>query len=131
MNGLVLLMSYVDGFVLVVPKNKVAAYKKMAVAGSKIWKRLGALQYFECIGDDLNPDTHGMKILGFPKMTKLKKNETVWFSFIIYKSRAHRDAVNKKMMQEMEKEYKGKEDMPMPWDMKRMAFGGFRVVVEK
>lgn len=123
---------YVDGYVLVVPKKKVDAYRKMAKDASKIWKKCGALEYMECLGDDLTPDMGGMKILTFTKLMKLKKNETVWFSFITYKSRAHRDRVNKNVMKEMEKKY-GKEAMDstgMPFDMKRMAYGGFKVAVE-
>ncbi|PIQ78613.1 RNA signal recognition particle [Candidatus Peregrinibacteria bacterium CG11_big_fil_rev_8_21_14_0_20_46_8] len=121
---------YVDGFVLVVPKTKVAAYKKMAKEAAKIWKKYGALDYKECMGDDLHPDMGGMPALNFPKMTNAKKNETVWFSYITYKSRAHRDSVNKKVMAEMDKKYADMKDMPMPFDMKRMAFGGFKVAVD-
>src|SRR3989344_8093011 len=78
---------YVDGFVLVVQKKNVNTYVKMAKGAGKMWKKLGALDYFECVGDDLNPNTYGTKMLGFPKMIKLKKDETVWFSFIDRKSR--------------------------------------------
>jgi len=122
-------MSYVDGFVLVVPKNKVEAYKKMAKVGGKAWKKYGALEYYECIGADLNPNTGGMKCLTFPQMTKLKKGETVWFSFIVYKSKAHRDQVNKKVMKEFEKDKDINQHMKMPFDMKRMAYGGFKSLV--
>lgn len=118
---------YVDGFVLVIPKKNVAAYRKMAKEGCEVWKKYGALDYKECVGDDL--DHHGMPLLPFTKMTKAKKNETVWFSFITYKSRAHRDQVNKKVMKEMNKNAEKYKDMSMPFDMKRMAFGGFKVVV--
>ncbi len=117
--------TYVDGFVLVVPKNKVAAYKKMATEGAKIWKKYGALDYKECMIDDAKPK---MVAFTFPQMTKLKKGETVWFSYITFKSRAHRDQVNKKVMAEMEKQPSDK-DFVMPFDMKRMAYGGFKVVV--
>ncbi len=124
-------MSYVDGFVLMVKKKNLKAYKKMAQDGSKIWKKYGALQYFECVGDDLNPNMGGMKILTFPKLTKLKNDETVVFSFIVYKSRKHRDSVNAKMMKDpMMNDPQGK-DMIMPFDIKRMAYGGFKVIVEK
>jgi uncharacterized protein YbaA (DUF1428 family) len=92
---------YVDGFVLVVPKNKVATYRKMATEGRDMWMKFGALDYKECMGDDLNPNMEGMLALTFPKMIKAKKNETVWFSYITFKSRAHRDQVNKKVMAEM------------------------------
>jgi uncharacterized protein YbaA (DUF1428 family) len=120
-------MSYVDGFVLVVPKNKVSEYRKMATEGSRMWKKFGALDYKECIIDDAKPK---FVTFTFPKMAKAKKNETVWFSFITYKSRSHRDAVNKKVMAEMDKKYKDQKNAPMPFDMKRMAFGGFKVIVD-
>jgi uncharacterized protein YbaA (DUF1428 family) len=120
---------YVDGFVLVVPKNKVAAYRKMAQEGAKIWMKCGALEYKECIGDDMNPNMGAMPALRFPKMAKAKKGETVWFSYITYKSRAHRDQVNKKVMAKMKLEHKKYKNIPMPFDMKRMAYGGFKVIV--
>lgn len=122
--------TYVDGFVLIVPKNKVAAYKKMAQGAAKMWMKLGALDYKECMGDDLNiKPMGGMKPLSFLNLAKVKKNETVWFSYITYRSKAHRDQVNKKVMAEMEKDKSAYKDMPMPFDMKRMAYGGFQVVV--
>lgn len=124
---------YVDGFVLVVKKKNVKAYTKMAQDAGKMWKKLGALDYFECIGDELNPNTHGMKVLGFSKLVKLKKDETVWFSFITYKSKAHRDSVNKKVHSEMDKMMKKHPEwrnMSMPWDMKRFSYGGFKAMVE-
>lgn len=124
-------MTYVDGFVLVVPKKKVNDYKKMAKIGCKVWKKYGALQYFECIGDDLNPNMGGVKIAAFPKMVKLKKDETVWFSFIVYKSKAHRDAVNAKVMKDSLMNEEKWKDKPMPFDIKRMAYGGFKAVVKK
>jgi alkaline phosphatase len=120
-------IGYVDGFVLVVPKNKVAAYRKMAIEGRNLWKKYGALDYKECIADDMHPK---MVILTFPKLTRLKRNETIFFSYIGYKSRAHRDQVNKKVMAEMDKQAKKYQNMPMPFDMKRMAYGGFRVMVD-
>ena len=117
-------MAYVDGFVIPVAKSKVKAYLKMARLGAKTWKKYGALSYYECVGDDLNVPFG----LGFPKLAKLKRNETVVFSFIVYKSRAQRDSINKKVMQdpamndpEMTKK--------MPFDMKRFAMGGFKVLV--
>jgi uncharacterized protein YbaA (DUF1428 family) len=118
-------MTYVDGFVIPVAKKDVAAYKKMADWGKKMWMKYGALQYFECAGDDLN----GMPGCGdFKKMTGIKPTETVFFSFIVYKSKAHRDAVNKKVMAEMQKQ----QAMPakMPFDLKRMAYGGFKTLVQ-
>ncbi|MDP3965917.1 MAG: DUF1428 domain-containing protein [archaeon] len=124
-------MTYVDGFVLVVPKNKIKDYEKMAQSGGKIWKKYGALEYFECVGDDMTPNMGEMKALTFPELTKLKKGESVWFSFIIYKSKKHRDSVNKKVMAEMSKEMEKHKGKPMPFDVKRMAYGGFKTVVQK
>lgn len=116
-------MSYVDGFVVAVPKKNVAAYKRTARAAGKIWMKHGALQYFECMGDDLDiPGIH----LTFTKLQKVKKNEVPFFSFIVYKSRAHRDAVNKKVMADPDL----KAPKKMPFDPKTMAYGGFKAVVE-
>jgi uncharacterized protein YbaA (DUF1428 family) len=117
-------MSYVDGFVLVVPKKKIAAYKKMATRAAMVWKDHGALDYRECVGDDLKVKMG----LPFPKLAKTKAGETVVFSYIVYKSRAHRDKVNAKVM----KDKRLFEGMPkeMPFDMKRMAYGGFKTLVE-
>jgi uncharacterized protein YbaA (DUF1428 family) len=117
-------MSYVDGYVIPVPKSKVAAYKKMAEIGKKVWMKHGAVQFFECVGDDLK----SMPGCGdFQKLAKLKPNETVFFSFVIYKSKAHRDAVNKKVMAEMMKMEMPKD---MPFNPKNMAYGGFKTIVE-
>lgn len=121
-------VSYVDGFVLVVPKNKVAAYRKMAQFGGKMWRKYGALDYKECILDHAKPQH---VTFTFPKMAKAKPNETVWFSYITFKSRAHRDQVNKKVMAEMDKLAEKYKNEPMPFDMKRMAYGGFKVIVSK
>jgi len=122
---------YVDGFVLVVPKNKVEEYKKMASEGRDMWMKNGALEYYECIGDDLSSqEMGGMKTLAFPELAKVSPDETVWFSFIIYKSRQHRDEVNKKVMDEMSEKHKDHKDFSMPFDMKRMAYGGFSAEVE-
>lgn len=121
---------YVDGFVFVVAEKNLAAYRKMAIWGGKTWMKHGALEYLECVGDDLIPSMGGVKAkMNFPKMAKLKKGETVWFSFITYKSKKHRDEVNKKVMKEMEKNADKYKDMVMPFDEKRMSTGGFRVVV--
>ncbi len=120
---------YVDGFVLTVLKKNLGAYKKMAIIGRDVWMKHGALDYKECVGEDLNPNMGGMKALTFPKLTKQKKDEVVVFSYILYKSRKHRDQVNAKVMKDaMMNEDKWK-DKPMPFDMKRMSFGGFRVLV--
>ncbi len=117
--------SYIDGFVIPVPKKNAAAYKKMAKEAMGVWKKFGALDYKECMIDDAKPE---FVTFTFPKMAKTKPDETVWFSFITYKSRAHRDAVNKKVMAYFDKKY-GKDKMPMPFDMKRFAYGGFKVEV--
>lgn len=117
---------YVDGFVLVIPKKNTAKYKKMAREASGVWRKFGALDYKECIMDDPKPP---LVTLTFPKMTKVKPGETVWFSFVTYKSRKHRDAVNKKVMAYFDKKY-AKAKMEMPFDMKRVAFGGFKVEVD-
>ncbi len=123
-------MTYVDGFVLVVPKKNFNAYKKMAAEGARLWKKHGVLDYKECVGDDLNPTVGGMKSLTFPKMANSGKND-VWFSFITFKSKAHRDLVNKKVMKEMDQMSEKYKNMKMPFDLKKMAYGGFRTVVEK
>ena len=120
--------TYVDGFVLVVPKKRVAEYRKIARQAGKIWKKYGALNYKECMLDQARPK--GV-ILTFPKMTKVKPGETVWFSYIEYKSKAHRDAVNKKVMADPSMKPDNPNHMDnMPFDMKRMAYGGFKVVVD-
>lgn len=122
---------YVDGFVLVVPKGKEADYKKMAEEGRDAWMKHGALQYFECSGDDLKQqEMGGEKSRAFAEMAGAKSNENVWFSFIVFKSKQHRDQVNKKVMEEMGEKYKDQSDFTMPTDMKKMAYGGFAVAVE-
>ena len=87
---------YVDGFVLPIPKKNAAAYRRMAQKAGKIWREHGALEYVECIGDDVKPGKH----TSFPQSVKLKPGEVVWFSFIVYKSRKHRDRVNAKVMKD-------------------------------
>jgi uncharacterized protein YbaA (DUF1428 family) len=121
---------YVDGFVLVVPKKNVAAYRRMAAIGGKVWRKHGALEYLECVGDDLTPGMGGMPVLTFARLTGLKKNETVWFSFIVYKSRKHRDQVNAKVMKDPMMNSASQKGKPMPFDMKRMAWGGFKAIVD-
>jgi uncharacterized protein YbaA (DUF1428 family) len=122
---------YVDGFVFVVPKKKLAEYRKMAQFGKKMWRKYGALDYKECVGDDLQPKAMGgMKPRLFSEMSKAKSGETVWFSFIVYKSKKHRDAVNAKVMKDPIMNDPKWKDKPMPFDMKRFAYGGFRVVVD-
>jgi uncharacterized protein YbaA (DUF1428 family) len=124
---------YVDGFVLVVPKKNLKAYKAMAAGAGKVWRKHGALDYKECVGDDLTPDMgdmNGMKAMTFSRLLKLKKNETAVFSYIVYKSRAHRDAVNAKVMKDPMMNDPKYKDMPMPFDVKRMAYAGFKVLVD-
>lgn len=114
---------YVDGFVLVVPKKNLKAYLKMATLGGKMWMKHGALQYVETVAEDMKV-MKGM--LSFPKMTKAKPSDVVIFSWIMYKNRKHRDAVNKKVMSDPAMN----EGMPdMPFEMKKMAYGGFETMV--
>lgn len=119
-------MTYVDGFLLVVPKTKLQAYKRMASEAGKVWKKYGALEYYECVGDDMTAKHATIK---FPQTVKAKRDELVIFSVIIFKSRAHRDQVNAKVMKEFMKDPKNKEK-DMPFDMKRMAYGGFKTIVQ-
>ncbi len=122
---------YVDGFVLVVPNNKTEEYKKMAEMGRDSWMKHGALAYFESRGDDMKQQEMGdEKTRSFTEMTGANENETVWFSFIVFKSKEHRDEVNAKVMAEMSEQMKDLTDMQMPVDMKRMAYGGFLTEVE-
>ncbi len=119
-------MSYVDGFVIAIPKKNLKAYLKEAKEGAKTWIKFGALDYKECVGDDLAPAN---VVFTFPKMAKTKDDETVIFSYIVYKSRKHRDSVNKKVMAYFDKKYKDVQK-EMPFDMKRFAYGGFKTIVE-
>lgn len=117
-------MSYVDGFVLTIPRRKVETYRQISQRAGKVWKELGAVEYRECVGDDLN-----IKMgVPFPRLAKAKAGETVVFSWIVYKSRAHRDRVNKKVMKDP-RIAKMMSD-PMPFDVKRMTMGGFKVIVD-
>jgi len=117
-------MSYVDGFVIPVPKKNLAAYRKITKTAGKVWKQHGALHYCECVGDDLN-----IKMgLPFPKLTKMKPSETVMFSWIVYKSKAHRNAVNKRVMKDPR--ILKMMNMKHIFDYKRMAYGGFKVMVD-
>jgi uncharacterized protein YbaA (DUF1428 family) len=119
--------SYIDGFVIPVPKKKVDEYVKIARKASKVWKDHGALEYWECVGDDLQ--SAGMSpSASFPKITKAKPDETVIFSWIRYKSRKHRDQVMAKVMKDPRLAPFMKPEA-MPFDMKRMTYGGFKSVV--
>jgi uncharacterized protein YbaA (DUF1428 family) len=116
--------SYVDGFVLPVPKKNIEAYRKMSRKAGKIWREYGALEYKECVADDVKPG----KTTSFPQSVKAKPDEVVWFSWIVYKSRKHRDQVNKKVMSDPRIAKMGPEGMP--FDGKRMIYGGFKVAVD-
>jgi uncharacterized protein YbaA (DUF1428 family) len=118
------LMPYVDGFVIPIPRKNLAAYRRMAMKAGKVWREYGALEYFECVGDDLKVKWG----LPFPKLAKLKRGETVVFSWITYKSRKHRDAVNAKVMRDPR--IAKMMVKPNPFDMKRMTYGGFKTIVE-
>ena len=121
-------MAYVDGFVIPVPKKNVEAYRLIARKAGKIWKEHGALEYRECVGDDLKIKG-AMGITMFPKAARARPDETVIFSWIVYKSRAHRDRVNGKVMQDP-RLAKMMEKNAMPFDMKRMVYGGFKTIVD-
>lgn len=117
---------YVDGFVVPVPKRKLAAYKKLARLGAKVWKEHGALEYVECVADDVKWG----KRTSFPRSVKMKRpSETVFFSYIVYKSRKDRDRIMKKVMSDPR--LAGMMDLKkLPFDARRMIFGGFRAVVD-
>jgi uncharacterized protein YbaA (DUF1428 family) len=118
-------MSYVDGFVVPVPKKNLEAYWKLSRKAGKIWKEYGALEYVECLADDVPVG----KITSFPRGVKLAKGEVVVFSYIVYKSRAHRDRVNKKVMKDPRLgDMSDPSKMPMAVD--RMVFGGFKTVID-
>ena len=128
-------MTYVDGFVLPVPTSKLALYRKFARLGKQVWMDHGALDYKECVADDLQafvPDATGKGIKKvpsqFPKMAKAKRGETIVFSFIVFKSRAHRDSVNKKVMADARMAATDMAQMPI--DMKRFGYAGFKTIVE-
>ena len=116
---------YVDGFVVPVPKKNIAAYRRMAKRAGKVWRDHGALEYVECMADDVKPG----KWTSFPQSVKLKKGETVWFSFVVYKSRQHRDRVNAKAMKD-KRLAAMMNPKNLPFDGKRMFWGGFKTMVE-
>lgn len=117
---------YVDGFIIPLKKNGLPLYKKMATLAAKVWIDHGALDYRECIGDEVNPDFG----LPFPKMAKIKSNEIVVFAWISFKSKAHRNKVNASVMKD-KRIQKFMDPKTMPFDTKRMAYGGFTVLVNK
>jgi uncharacterized protein YbaA (DUF1428 family) len=118
-------MAYVDGFVLPVPAKRVDDYRRIARRAGKVWREHGALEYRECVGDDLAIK----KVKSFSAIAKAKRGETVVFAWITYKSRAHRDRVNAKVMKDP-RLAKMTDPKGMPFDVKRMAYGGFRVLVD-
>lgn len=120
-------MRYVDGYVLPLPKKNLPVYRRMAQKAAKIWHEHGALEYRECVGDDLDVKAAtAFGVVPFPRSLKLKRGETVVFSWVAFKSRAHRDRVNAKVMSDPRL---AKMPKPMPFDVKRMVYGGFKVLV--
>lgn len=117
-------MPYVDGFIVAVPKKNVDAYKRLARKAGKIWKEYGALEFMECVADDVKKG----KVTSFPQSVKMKPNETVFFSYIVYKSRRDRDRINAKVMKD--NRIAGMDIKDMPFDAKRMIYGGFKVAVD-
>ena len=117
-------MAYVDGFIIAIPKNKITDYRKIARKAGKVWREHGALDYRECVADDVSVG----KVTSFPRSVKMKPDETVVFSYIVYKSRGDRDRVNAKVMKDPRL---AKMMVPgaMPFDTKRMIFGGFKTIV--
>jgi uncharacterized protein YbaA (DUF1428 family) len=118
-------MAYVDGFVVPVPRKKLGAYRRMARKAGKVWMEYGALQFRECVADDVKPG----KLTSFPQSVKLKPGETVCFSYIVYKSRRDRDRINKKVMSD-KRITASMDAQSMPFDARRMIYGGFRTLVE-
>lgn len=116
-------MTYVDGFVLPIPKDKVEVYRKISSDAGKLWKEHGALAYYECVADDVKTG----EVTSFPQAVKLQENETVVFAWILFRSREHRDEVNAKVMKDPRLKMDPAE---MPMDMKRMIYGGFQSIVE-
>ena len=120
---------YVDGFVIPVPNDHVDAYREMAAEGSELWIEHGALEYFEGVGDDLDPDMGDMPMRTFPQLAETGDDETVVFSFIVFESREHRDEVNAKVMDDPAIDSENVEE-EMPFDTGRMVYGGFRSIVD-
>lgn len=118
-------MAYVDGFLLTVPTRNLAAYRRMSAKAGKVWKEHGALEYRECVGDDLDSE-HG---LPFPKVVKPKRGESIVFSWIVYKSRADRKRVLAKVMKD-KRLANSMDPKKLPFDVKRMSYGGFKVLVD-
>jgi uncharacterized protein YbaA (DUF1428 family) len=119
---------YIDGFVLPIPNEQLDAYREMADEAGKLWMEHGALEYFEGVGDDMEPDMDGMPMVTFPQLAETGDDETVVFSFIIFESRDHRDEVNTKVMEDPAMD-PDNFDEEMPFDTERMSYGGFRSIV--
>jgi uncharacterized protein YbaA (DUF1428 family) len=115
---------YVDGFVLPVPKAKLEAYRRIAQQAGEVWREYGALEYVECVADDVKPG----KLTSFPQSVQLKDDETVIFAWIVYESREHRDRVNEQVMKDPR--ISGMDAENMPFDAMRMFWGGFQAIVE-
>ncbi len=120
-------MPYVDAFVIPIPKKNIPAYRRMARRAGKVWRKYGAVEFRECVGDDLNVKGMGIP---FPRLARAKKGETVLFSWIVFKSRSHRDRVNARVMKDpsIAKMMENPDSMPM--DSKRMTYGGFKMIVD-
>jgi uncharacterized protein YbaA (DUF1428 family) len=118
-------MPYVDGFVVPVPKRKLKAYRRLSTQAGKIWREHGAMDYWECVADDVKPG----KVTSFPRSVKLKSGETVLFSWIVFKSRAHRDQVNAKVIADPRLAKLMDVDAKAPFDASRMIYGGFKSLV--
>ena len=118
-------MAYIDGFLLPLPKRNLDAYRRMSRKAGKVWLEHGALEFRECVGDDVQTG----EVTSFPQSVKLKRGETVVFSWIVFKSRAHRDRVNAKVMKDPRLDKMMDLDA-MPFDAERMAYGGFKVMVD-
>lgn len=119
---------YVDGYVLPVPTDNLDAYREMAAEAGKLWIKHGALEYFEGVGDDMEPDMDGMSMRTFPQLAKTEDDESVVFSFVVYESREHRDEVNAKVMDDPAMDPES-FDEEMPFDENRVVYGGFRSIV--
>lgn len=120
---------YVDGYVLPVKKDKLDEYKKLAGEAGNVWLKYGALQYFECVGEDMKPDVGGAKMRTFPEIVSPGEDEVIIFAFVVYESRAHRDEVNGKVMSDPEFCGEENKNKSMPFDMTKMVFGGFESIV--
>jgi uncharacterized protein YbaA (DUF1428 family) len=115
---------YVDGYVVPIPRKNVQAYRRIAQKAGRIWRKYGALEFRECVGDDLKMKGH----VSFPRLARAKPGETVLFSWVVYRSRAHRDRVNRKLRKDPA--IASMSGKTMPFDMRRMAYGGFKVLVD-